>query len=233
MIAKENSESPIHLGLILDGNRRWAKERDMSAIEGHRAGYMNLKRIIKVAKKHDIKYISAFIFSNENWRRSNEEVKNLMKLFLWVLKHEIKEISKDGIRLKVVGSKLRIGKSLVKAIHDAEEYTKDNKKGTLLLCLDYGGQQEIVDATKRIVASGIKPEDITPELISENLDAPDVPPLDLIIRTSGEHRLSNFMLWEAAYSELFFVNQNWPDFTEKNFETILRKYSKTKRNFGS
>ena len=155
-----------------------------------------------------------------------------MKLFSWVLKHEVKEISKEGIRLKVIGSKMRIGKALVKAIHHAEEATKDNTKGTLLLCLDYGGQQEIVEATKRIVESGVDPKDITPELISQNLDMPGIPPLDLIIRTSGEHRLSNFMLWESAYSELFFVNKLWPDFSEANFESILKKYSKIKRNFG-
>jgi undecaprenyl diphosphate synthase len=233
MIEQKNQfYAPKHLGLILDGNRRWAKKNNLSTIEGHRAGYINLKKIIKASKKHNIEYISAFVFSTENWKRGNEEVKNLMKLFSWILKHEVKEISKEGIRLKVIGSKLRIGKALVKAIHNAEEATKDNKKGTLLLCLDYGGQQEIVEATKRIVESGIKPEDITPELISKNLDMPDIPPLDLIIRTSGEHRLSNFMLWESAYSELFFVNKLWPEFSEANFESILKKYSKIKRNFG-
>ncbi len=233
MIKSEiNSKSPVHLGLILDGNRRWAKKNNLTAIEGHRAGYLNLKKIIKISKKHEIQYISAFVFSSENWKRGNEEVKNLMKLFSWIFKHEVKEISKEGIRLKVIGSKMRIGKALVKAIHVAEEATKNNTKGTLLLCLDYGGQQEIVEATKRIVESGVDPKDITPELISQNLDMPGIPPLDLIIRTSGEHRLSNFMLWESAYSELFFVNKLWPDFSEANFESILKKYSKIKRNFG-
>ncbi|MEI7838514.1 MAG: polyprenyl diphosphate synthase [bacterium] len=229
---EKTSKSPVHLGLILDGNRRWAKNNHLTTMEGHKAGYLNLKKIIKIAKKHNIQYISAFVFSNENWKRGNNEVKNLMKLFSWILKHEVKEISKEGIRLRVIGSKLRIGKALVKAIHDAEEVTKDNTKGTLLLCLDYGGQQEIVEATKRIVESGVSPKDITADLISQNLDMPGIPPLDLIIRTSGEHRLSNFMLWESAYSELFFVNKLWPDFSEANFESILKKYSKIKRNFG-
>ncbi len=233
MAINENIQTPVHLGLILDGNRRWAKERNLSTLEGHRAGYANLRKIVTIAKKHNIEYISAFVFSSENWKRSNDEVKNLMKLFMWVLKHEAKEIGKEGIRLKVIGSKLRIGKALVRAIHEAEESTKNNTKGTLLLCLDYGGQQEIVDATKRIVASGIDSEDITSELISQNLEMPGLPPLDLIIRTSGEHRLSNFMLWGSAYSELFFVNKYWPDFSEENFEKILTKYSKIKRNFGS
>ena len=232
MTTKNKDNHPVHVGLILDGNRRWAKQNNLETIEGHRQGYLNLRRIVKAAKKHDIEYISAYVFSNENWRRGKDEVKNLMKLFLWILKHEVNEISKEGIRLRVIGSKVRIGKALVKAIHDAEEKTKNNDKGTLLLCLDYGGQQEIVEATKKIIKSGVSPEDITPELIAENLDAPEVPPLDLIIRTSGEQRLSNFMLWESAYSELFFVNKLWPDFTEANFDSVIRKYKKIKRNFG-
>ena len=232
MAIKSHNETPTHIGLILDGNRRWAKQNNLTTMEGHREGYHNLTKILKSTRKHNIQYVSAFVFSNENWKRSNEEVKNIMKLVLWVLKHEIKTISQEGLRLRVIGSKIRIGKALLRAIHEAEEKTKDNDKGTLLLCLDYGGQEEIVEATKRIVKSGVSPDAITPELISQNLDMPDVPPLDLIIRTSGEQRLSNFMLWESAYSELFFVKQLWPDFSESNFEAVLKKYSKIKRNFG-
>jgi undecaprenyl diphosphate synthase len=141
-----------------------------------------------------VRYISAYVFSTENWKRDQQEVQDLMKLFLWVFKHEVKELDREGIRLRVVGHKLRLGHALARAIHEAEEKTKDNTRGTLLLCLDYGGQQEIVEATKRIVAEGVDPDDVTPELISKHLYAPDVPPVDLIIRTSGEQRLSNFML---------------------------------------
>lgn len=225
--------APEHLGLILDGNRRWAKEHGMPIAEGHRQGYMTLKRICKSALKHGVRYVSAYVFSTENWKRDQKEVKDLMKLLLWICRHEVKELDREGIRIRVIGHKLRLGHALARAIHDAEEKTKDNDRGTLLLCLDYGGQQEIVEATKRIVAEGVDPDDITPDLLSKYLYAPDVPPVDLIIRTSGEQRLSNFMLWEAAYSELAFTKANWPDFTEEDLDRELQNYSKRHRRFGS
>lgn len=223
---------PAHLGLILDGNRRWAREHGKVVAEGHRQGYLALKKICKSAIKHGVRYVSAYVFSTENWQRDKQEVRDLMKLFSWVFKHEVKELHKEGIRLRVVGSKLRMGHALAKAVHEAEELTKDNDRGTLLLCLDYGGQQEIVEATKQIVRSGIDPEDITLELLAHHLYAPDVPPVDLIIRTSGEQRLSNFMLWNAAYSELAFNRKNWPDFDEADLEHEIERYASRHRRFG-
>lgn len=223
---------PTHLGLILDGNRRWAKEHNKLIAEGHRQGYLALKKICKSAIKHGVRYVSAYVFSTENWQRDKQEVRDLMKLFAWVFKHEVKELDKEGIRLRVVGSKLRMGHALARAVHEAEELTKDNTRGTLLLCLDYGGQQEIVEATKKIVQSGIDPEDITPDLIAHHLYAPDVPPVDLIIRTSGEQRLSNFMLWNAAYSELAFNQKYWPDFDEADLQQEIDNYSSRHRRFG-
>ncbi len=193
---------PRHLGLIVDGNRRWAREHGLTVAEGHKQGYENIRTISEAAFDEGVEYVSAYVFSTENWSRSKEEVKNLMKLLLWVVKHEIDNLSKHGIRLQTIGTKFRLGKALVRTIHEAEEKTKYNQRGTLLLCLDYGGQQEIVDAMKHIMASGVAAEDITPELISQHLYMPGVPPLDLIIRTSGEQRLSNFMTWESTYSEL-------------------------------
>jgi len=224
---------PQHVGLILDGNRRWAKSRGMPVVEGHRQGYLTLKRIFSSAMKHGVRYVSAYVFSSENWQRDRQEVQDIMKLLVWGLKHEVKDLHREGVRLRVIGSKLHMSHAIARAIHEAEELTKNNDRGTLLLCLDYGGQQEIVEATKRIVADGVDPEDITPELISKYLYAPDVPPLDLIIRTSGEQRLSNFMLWESAYSELAFNTVNWPDFTEEDLDRELEKYSKRHRRFGS
>lgn len=223
---------PQHLGLILDGNRRWAREHHLTVIEGHRQGYQVLKKVVRSALKHGVRYVSAYVFSTENWKRDRDEVRQLMRLLAWILKHEVKEFDADGIRLRVIGSKLRLGHALAKAIHDAEELTKGNERGTLLLCLDYGGQQEIVDAVKRIAETGYDPEEITPELISKFLYAPDVPPLDLIIRTSGEQRLSNFMLWESNYSELAFSKKYWPDFDEKALAKVLDTYTKTHRRFG-
>lgn len=224
---------PLHLGLILDGNRRWAREHDKMVIEGHRSGYANLKRIVKAANRRGVKYISAYVFSTENWKRDRQEVNDLMKLLKWVLKHEIKSFDRDGFKVRVIGSKLKLGKALLKAILEAEEKTKDNDRGTLLLCLDYGGQQEIVEATKRIVADGIDPADITPELIGSYLYAPDVPPVDLIIRTSGEQRLSNFMLWDSAYSELAFSSKFWPDFSEADLQLEIERYAERHRRFGA
>ncbi|HEX3568078.1 MAG TPA: polyprenyl diphosphate synthase [Candidatus Saccharimonadales bacterium] len=225
--------APKHLGLILDGNRRWAREHGYPIIEGHRRGYYSLKRVVKSAIKEGVQYVSAYVFSSENWNRSSDEVSKLMKLTLWVLKHEVQEFHRENIRLRVVGSKLKLGTALVKAIHEAEELTRGNDRGTLLLCLDYGGQQEIVEATKRIAAAGYKPEEITSELISQFLYAPDVPPIDLIIRTSGEQRLSNFMLWESAYSELLFSKVYWPDFSELDLHEAIEQYAVRHRRFGS
>lgn len=225
--------APQHLGLILDGNRRWAREHGLPTAEGHRQGYLALKKVCKSAIKHGVRYVSAYVWSTENWKRDRQEVQDIMKLFLWVFKHEVKELDAEGIRLRVIGSKLQLGHALARAIHAAEERTKDNTRGTLLLCLDYGGQQEIVEAMKQIAASGVAPDDITPELISKYLYAPDVPPVDLIIRTSGEQRLSNFMMWESAYSELAFCKGYWPDFSEADLTREIDHYSRRQRRFGS
>lgn len=223
---------PQHVGFILDGNRRWAREHGMPVIEGHRQGVKVLKRVLRSSIKHGVRYVSAYVFSTENWKRDRDEVKQLMRLFLWLMKHEVKELNREGIRLRVIGSKAQLGHALVRAIHEAEELTKDNDRGTVLLCLDYGGQQEIVDAMKRIAELGYNPDDITPELISKFLYAPDVPPVDLVVRTSGEQRISNFLLWESAYSELLFDKVNWPDFDEKHLEKALEEYANRQRRFG-
>lgn len=225
--------TPRHIGLILDGNRRWARERGLPLMEGHKQGYENLKTISEAAFDEGVEYVSAYVFSTENWNRSREEVSYLMKLLLWILKHEVENLSRHGIRIRTMGMKLRLGKALVRAIHNAEEKTKDNTRGTLLLCLDYGGQQEIVDAMKQIVSSGVTPEDITPDLISRHLYQPDIPPVDLIIRTSGEQRLSNFMLWEGAYSELMFTDTQWPDFSSEELQRMLAVYARRHRRFGA
>lgn len=229
----EASAVPRHLGIILDGNRRWARANNVPLIEGHRQGFLNAKKLGLSLFDQGIEYVSAYTFSTENWSRPRDEVRDLMKLFLWIAKHEVKELHENGIRVRMLGSRLRLGKALLKAIHEAEELTRDNTRGTLLLCMDYGGQQEIVDAVKALAASGVKPEDITQEMISEQLYAPDVPPVDLIIRTSGEQRLSNFMLWRAAYSELMFTDTYWPALSEEELRGMLADYGKRKRRFGA
>lgn len=223
---------PIHLGLILDGNRRWANVHGLSIAQGHRKGYKNLKTISLAAIEYGIQYVSAYVFSTENWKRDRQEVEDIMKILRWVLKHEIKQFHKDNIRLRVIGSKAKLGTVLLTAIHDAEKLTQGNTRGTLLLCLDYSGQQEIVDAVKKITEDGTRPESITVEMIEQNLYAPDVPAPDLIIRTSGEQRLSNFLTWESVYSELMFVQKYWPEFTVEDLYYSIEKYSKRQRRFG-
>lgn len=231
-MSKAAANIPVHLGFIVDGNRRWAKEHGLTTAEGHRQGYQNLKTICKAALKYGVRYVSAYVFSTENWKRDQQEVRDIMKILRWVLKHEVKEFNRENIRLRVIGSKAKLGAALLTAIHDAEKLTEHNTGGTLLLCLDYGGQQEIVEATKRIAAAGIRPEDITAQMISDNLYAPDVPPLDLVIRTSGEQRLSNFMMWESAYSELSFSKKYWPDFSQEELDKALENYNLRQRRFG-
>ncbi len=223
---------PRHLGIILDGNRRWASDRGLATSEGHKAGYKNVETILEAALDRGVEYVSVYAFSSENWNRSADEVRQLMKLFLWVFKHELGNVTRHGVRIRVLGNKLRIGKSLLRAIHNAERETAENKRGTLLLCLDYGGQQEIVDAMKQLVANGINASDLTADQISDQLQTNGIPPLDLIIRTSGEQRLSNFMLWQAAYSEFMFTPTKWPDFSVEEFNEMLDAYARRARRFG-
>lgn len=223
---------PRHLGIILDGNRRWARERGLPIYEGHKAGYRNVERILDAALDRGVECISVYAFSAENWSRSSDEVRQLMKLFLWIFKHELGNLKRHGVRVHVLGNKLRIGKALLRAVHQAEEETQFNTRGTLLFCLDYGGQQEIVEAMKQLVADGTPASEITPERISNKLRDNGIPPVDLIIRTSGEQRLSNFMLWQAAYSEFMFTPTKWPDFTVEELDEMLDTYANRHRRFG-
>jgi len=223
---------PRHLGLILDGNRRWAKEHGLPIYEGHKAGYRNVETILDAALDRGVEYISIYAFSTENWKRPADEVRQLMRLFLWIFRHELGNLKRHGVRVHVLGNKLRIGKALLRAVHQAEYETKDNKRGTLLFCLDYGGQQEIVDAMKQLVADGLDASELTAERISEQIQANGVPPVDLIIRTSGEQRLSNFMLWQAAYSEFMFTPTKWPDFTVEELNGMLDAYALRERRIG-
>lgn len=228
----EKNSIPVHLGLILDGNRRWAKSMGIKQLEGHRKGYENLKTIGIAALERGVQYVSAYVFSTENWSRSKEEVDYLMKLLIWVAKNEVNDLHKRGIRLRMAGTRDRLGEDVIKAVEAAEEKTKDNKNGTLVLCLNYGGHQEIVDAVNTIVAQ--KPSaPITAKTFEDYLYTPGVPPIDLLVRTSGEHRLSNFQLWRAAYSELLFVDKAWPDFSVEDLEAALAEYAQRNRRFGA
>lgn len=223
---------PVHVGFILDGNRRWAKDQGLPTLQGHLKGYDNLKDMTKIAVNKGVKYISAFVFSTENWKRTPEEVKYLMDLAHRILTRDVRELNKENIRVVWLGSRERVSDKLLSAIAKAEESTKNNTRGTLGICFNYGGQQELADAAKQIVARGVPAADITPETITESLYAPELPAVDLLIRTSGEHRLSGFMLWRAAYAELYFLDKHWPAFNETDLDDALAEFANRQRRFG-
>lgn len=221
-----------HLGIIMDGNRRWAKAKSLPGLEGHRVGYETLKTISQACFDRGIKYLTVFAFSTENWSRPKEEVSFLFSLLERALHDELHIFDERQVSLKIIGRKEELPDNLKKYIKEAELKTAGNKSGVLQVAINYGGQQEIVDAVKRIVASGVKPENIDPDLINKNLYNPDAPMPDLIIRTSGEQRLSGFLTWESAYSELMFVDKLWPDFSEVDLDQALEEYKKRERRFG-
>ena len=223
---------PQHIGYIVDGNRRWAKKHGLPTYEGHLAGYNGLKDVLIESLNRGVKYASAYVFSTENWKRTAEEVNNLMGLLLRVLESDVPIFVENRIRLRVIGTREGLPKAVIKAIDRAEATTAELDGGELLLCLNYGGHLEIADAVKKIIQSGVSADDVTPEMIAQNLYAPEVPPCDLIVRTSGEQRLSNFMLWRAAYSELLFVDKLWPDMTKEDVSVILEEYQRRNRRFG-
>lgn len=224
---------PTHLGLIMDGNRRWAQQQGKSVLEGHEAGRQALLEVAQAAARRGVKYLSVYAFSRENWQRSAEEVGYLMKLLSRVLQQDVQQLHEQNIRVRWLGSDRQLSAEIVELIRAAEQLTAANRGGTLAICLDYGGQQEIADAVASLVAEGVAAAAITPELIAGHLYAPDIPPLDLIIRTSGEQRLSNFMLWRAAYAELVFVDKLWPDFTPADLDQALAAYTQRERRFGA
>ena len=223
---------PQHIGFVIDGNRRWAKKHGLPTYEGHLAGYHGLKDVLIESLNRGVKYASAYVFSTENWKRTAEEVNNLMGLLLRVLESDVPIFVENRIRLRVIGTREGLPKAVIKAIDRAEATTAELDGGELLLCLNYGGHLEIADACKKIIESGVAADEVTPELIAKNLYAPEVPPCDLIVRTSGEQRLSNFMLWRAAYSELLFVDKLWPDMTKDDVGVILEEYQRRNRRFG-
>ena len=223
---------PRHVGYIIDGNRRWAKKHGLPTYEGHLAGYNALKDVAFATLDEGIEYMSIYIFSTENWNRSKEEIKGLMSLVLRLFTIDAKIFDEKNIRLKVLGIREGLDEKIIKAIDKLEAKTKNNTSGTLAICLNYGGQAEIVDAVKKIIKLGVKLEQVTQDLIAENLYEAEVPPMDVIVRTSGEKRLSNFMLWRSAYSELIFLKKLWPEMTKEDVKAIIKEYNKRHRRFG-
>lgn len=227
-----HTNAPEHISIILDGNRRWAKERGLPTFEGHKKGYENLKIIAESAFEKGIKYVSAFCFSTENWNRSKEEVGYLIDLARQVIRRDAEKLGKQGVRIIFMGEENGLPEDLAQNGRKLTQKTKNNTKGTLIICFNYGGMQEVAQAVRKIINNGVTESEITPELISRNLYFPEVPPVDLLIRTSGEQRISNFMLWRAAYAEFYFIKKHWPDFTTKDLDFALNEYASRNRRFG-
>lgn len=231
----ENLKIPYHVGIILDGNGRWATERGLKRSEGHKAGFETLKILSKHVFTRGVKVLSVFAFSTENFNRTKDEVDYLMNLFLKGFKSSIKEFNKNNIKVVFSGRKEPLSDKVYKSMKSLEKETLNNTGGVLNICLNYGGQTEIVDTTKKLindVLNGkLKTEDITPEIFMKNLYN-DLPPMDFLIRTSGEIRVSNFMLFSLAYAEMYFPNTYFPNFKESEFDKALEEYTKRDRRFG-
>lgn len=220
---------PTHLGFIMDGNGRWAKQRNMPRNFGHQKGAENVEKVVSACFERGIKYVTLYAFSSENWQRPKEEVDKLMELFSKFLKKFLKALLKNEIRLIVTGERVGLSESLIKQIDNVESKTKSFVK-ILNLAINYGGKQEIVSAVNKLIKSGVK--SVTEQDIENSLYAPFVPPIDLVVRTSGEQRISNFYLWQSAYSELYFTDVLWPDFNEEEIDKALLWFASRNRRFG-
>ena len=226
-----NLKIPNHLAIILDGNGRWAKEKGMSRSKGHEEGFKNLKRLSKYILSKGIKVLSVYAFSTENFNRSTEEVDFLMNLFIRGFKKEKNFFNKENIKVVFSGRRENLRKDVLDAIDELTELTKNNTNGILNICLNYGGHFEIIDACKKIIKDDVNPEDIDEKLFNKYLYQ-DLPPIDYLIRTSGEFRVSNFMLWQMSYAEFYFSNTYFPDFNEEEFDKAIVEYTKRDRRFG-
>ncbi len=233
---QETSVQPRHIALVMDGNGRWAQKRKLPRTAGHKEGVKTVERVTEAAIKHNIPYITLFGFSSENWQRPEEEVSVLMGLLKYYLENELSKLNKNGVRIRFVGDLERLGDELIALINKAEESTKDNEKLNLTIALSYGSRQEIISACQKIAQdykdSKISLSDIDVTRFSSSLYTEDIPDPDLLIRTSGELRISNFLLWQLAYSELYFTDTLWPDFSEEDFLKAINEYKNRDRRYG-
>lgn len=221
-----------HLAIIMDGNRRWAKERGLQSLQGHKAGYDNLKRIGDACLDRGIEILSVFAFSTENWKRSEEEVGYLMDLLEQGLRQELSHFTEKQTRIRIIGRREGLRPSVLRACEDAERETAKYTRGTICICLNYGGRTEIADACRRLVADGVSADMIDEAAIQSRLYWPDMPDPDLVIRTSGEERISGFLLWQTAYSEFYWTQKHWPDFDEAELDKALEAYAARERRYG-
>lgn len=230
---REITRLPDHIAFIMDGNGRWAEQRGLPRLEGHRAGIGNTRSVIEyLSEEYHIKYVTLYSFSTENWNRPKDEVNGLLRILEKSIEKETLELHKRGIRMRHLGHLERLPKNLKLAIKKAIELSKDNTEMTLNFAFDYGGRTEILDAVRSIISKGISPQNIDEKLFSSYLYTAGLPDVDLVVRTGGDLRISNFLLWQSAYSEYYFTNVLWPNFNTKEVEKALISYSQRQRRFG-
>lgn len=225
-------EIPRHVAIIMDGNGRWATNQGRSRSDGHRAGTDNIRSIIKAFVEHGVDYVTLFAFSTENWDRPGDEVDTLISIIQDVIRKESNDLHQEGVRIQHLGRLDRLSPGLQQAIRDSVELTKNNTKLTLNVAFDYGGRAEIIRAVQALVRDGVKEEDITEEMFSTYLHTDGIPDPDLIIRTAGEMRMSNFLIWQAAYAEYYTTPAYWPDFDEAEVAKAIQAYGQRQRRFG-
>lgn len=224
---------PHHVAIIMDGNGRWASSRGLSRLEGHEAGTRNIRRITYRAGELGIKYLTLWAFSTENWRRPKEEVEGLMRILGEAIESETEELHRQGAQLRHIGELDALQPDLRQSVLDAIELTRNNNRLVLTLAFNYGGRQEMLHAIQQMIVEHVAPEDVTEEAVGQRLYMPDLPDADLIIRTSGEERLSNFLLWQGAYAELYFSSKYWPDFLPEDLTEAVLDFSQRERRFGA
>ncbi|MCH8496963.1 MAG: di-trans,poly-cis-decaprenylcistransferase [Marinobacter sp.] len=230
------SDRPRHVAIIMDGNNRWAKTRRLKGVAGHKAGVRAVRAVVETCARQGVEVLTLFAFSSENWRRPADEVSALMKLFLWALEREVNKLHRNNIRLRIIGDRSAFSPVLQEHMANAEALTKDNTLMTLVIAANYGGQWDLTQASRRIaqeVADGrLQPADVSEELFQSYLSIGDLPLPDLMIRTAGEQRISNFLLWHLAYTEFYFSEVYWPDFLQEEMLKALDAYARRQRRFG-
>ncbi len=227
-----NASVPQHIAIVMDGNRRWARQRHLPAIAGHRAGVETIRKTLRAARERGVEYLTLYSFSTENWSRDPEEVRGLMGLLEETIRRETESLVKDDVKLEVIGRLHELAPGLQEAIAGAVRATSGCRHGVMTLAFNYGGRAEIVDAVRALVKDGVKPDAVDEAAIASRLYAPHHPDPDLLIRTGGELRVSNFLLWEVAYAEMWATPLLWPDFAVKDLDEAIRSYAERERRFG-
>jgi undecaprenyl diphosphate synthase len=232
----DSFEMPRHVAIIMDGNGRWAAARGLPRVEGHRRGVEAVRKTVRAARELGISVLTIFSFSSENWSRPASEIRDLLGLLRRFIRNDLADLHKSNVRVRITGERDDLDRDIRRMLEEAEDLTRNNDGLTLVVAFNYGARQEIARAARRIAAEveqgRLSAADVTPEHLARHLDAPDIPDPDVIIRTSGEQRLSNFLLWQAAYSELVFVPINWPDFDRAALENAIAEYHRRERRFG-